>query len=124
MRMHELYFSNLSKEKKVADGKILENINRVYGNYENWLKNFKAVGSMRGIGWVVLYYDKESGELFNAWINEHDAGHLTTCVPLVVIDSFEHAFMLDYGTKKADYIEAIVKQIDWDIVNERLNIKD
>jgi len=74
---------------------------------------------MRGIGWVVLYYDSQSGRLFNVWINEHDAGHLAGAIPLLVMDVFEHAFMIDYGLKRADYIEAFFKAIDWSAVSER-----
>ena len=60
--------------------------------------------AMRGIGWVILYCDKQANRLFNVWINEHDAGHFAGCQPLLVIDVFEHAYMLDYGIKRADYI--------------------
>ena len=75
---------------------------------------------MRGIGWVILAYDKDSDKLFNVWINEHDVGHLAGAVPLLVMDVFEHAFIMDYGLKKTDYIEAFFKAIDWKAVSERL----
>ena len=73
MRLHELYFSNLTKDNKKFDtnSKLAKEITKIYGTYENWEKNFKAVGSMRGIGWVILVYDPQSKELFNIWINEH-----------------------------------------------------
>ena len=74
---------------------------------------------MRGIGWALLYYDPQGQRFFNTWINEHDAGHLAGNVPLLIMDVFEHAFMLDYGLKRADYIEAFYKAIDWSVVNER-----
>lgn len=60
---------------------------------------------MRGIGWVVLYYDPLIKRLFDVWINEHDIGHLSGCVPILILDVFEHSYMVDYGLKKADYIE-------------------
>ena len=82
-------------------------------------KDFKANASMRGIGWVVLYYDPLSKKLFNVWINEHDVGHLSGCIPILVLDVFEHAYMVDYGLKKVDYIEAFFKAIDWDIIAKR-----
>ena len=75
---------------------------------------------MRGIGWVILYYDETEKRLFNCWINEHDVGHLSGCVPLLVMDVFEHAFMADYGTKRVDYISAFFKNIDWKAVEARL----
>jgi Fe-Mn family superoxide dismutase len=91
-----------------------------FGSIEAWLKDFKAVGAMRGIGWAVLYQDNVNGRLFNCWINEHDAGHPTGCMPILGLDVFEHAFMLDYGLKRADYIEAFFKNVDWKAVEARL----
>jgi Fe-Mn family superoxide dismutase len=88
-----------------------------------WEKDFRAMGAMRGVGWVILYYDGLSERLFNIWVNEHDGGHLAGAVPLLVIDVFEHAFMLDYGIKRADYIETFFRSIDWVTVEKRLSNK-
>ncbi len=115
MRLHEYYFGNLIKDGKALDKKsnLFRKIVEDFGSYENWEKDFKATGAMRGIGWVILYYD--GTRLFNTWINEHDAGHLSGASPLLVMDVFEHAYMIDYGLKKADYIEAFFRAIDWTI---------
>ncbi|OIP28202.1 MAG: hypothetical protein AUK00_00225 [Dehalococcoidia bacterium CG2_30_46_9] len=61
---------------------------------------------MRGIGWAILYRDNITGNLVNQWINEHETGHLAGCISLLVLDVFEHAFMIDYGLKRGDYIGA------------------
>ncbi len=124
MRLHELYFGNMTKSGNVLDknSELAKQIANDFGSYENWEKDFKASGAMRGIGWVVLYYDAASGRLFNVWINEHDAGHLVGAVPLLVMDVFEHAFMIDYGLKRADYIEAFFKAVNWSAVNRRFEI--
>jgi Fe-Mn family superoxide dismutase len=120
MRMHELYFGNMTKEStSLSDGSLKEELTKMYGSIENWEKNFVATGALRGIGWAVLAYDQESGKLYNTWIGEHDTGHLVGTTPLLVMDVFEHAFMLDYGVKRADYIEAFMKAIDWSVVEKR-----
>lgn len=121
MRLHELYFGNIKKNENVLNksGELAKQVAKDFGSWENWEKEFKAIGAMRGIGWVVLYYDSQNGRLFNVWVNEHDAGHLAGAVPLLVMDVFEHAFMLDYGLKRADYIEAFFKAIDWSAVSKR-----
>ncbi len=121
MRLHELYFGNLTKnfKKLDKDSALAVAMGKEWGSYEMWEKDFRAMLAMRGIGWVVLYYDKQSGRLFNVWINEHDAGHFVGCQPLLVIDVFEHAYMLDYGIKRADYIEKIMANIDWAAVGKR-----
>ncbi len=121
MRLHELYFENLMKGGSELDvnsdlGKLMI---KLYGSFENWKKKFVSVGMMRGIGWVVLYYDPNANELFNVWINEHDTGHLVGCTPILVLDVFEHAYMLQYGLKKADYIEAFMKNICFHVANAR-----
>ena len=74
---------------------------------------------MRGVGWASLVWDPEGKRLFNIWINEHDVGHLAGSVSILVGDVFEHAYMVDYGLKKADYIESFVKAIDWSVAQKR-----
>jgi len=121
MRLHEYYFENLGgKESLNPAGKLGKKISEDFGGYEAWEKDFKAVGAMRGIGWVVLYQDSATGRLINFWVNEHDAGHPAGCAPVLVMDVFEHAFMVDYGLKRADYIEAFFKNIDWKAAETRL----
>ena len=122
MRLHEHYFENLAKEPSAIaqNSVLLEKINKEWDSYEEWEKDFKSMGMMRGIGWVILYYDIIANRLFNVWINEHDVGHFAGAKPLLVMDVFEHAYMLDYGLKRADYIEVFFKAIDWKIVSSRL----
>lgn len=121
MRLHEYYFGNLSKSDRLLDKNtsLYKKIVADFGSYENWEKDIKATGSMRGIGWVILYYDSAAGRLFNVWINEHDTGHLSGANPLLIMDVFEHAYMIEYGLKKADYIEAFFKAVDWTAVESR-----
>jgi Fe-Mn family superoxide dismutase len=121
MRLHEYYFENLGGKSGVdKNGKLTKKMAESCGSYEAWEKDFRATGAMRGIGWVVLYQDLASGRLINFWVNEHDVSHPTGCNPLLIMDVFEHAFMLDYGLKRADYIEAFFKNINWSAVESRI----
>lgn len=121
MRLHELYFGNMVKGGvRLSERMLKTKIDATWGSVENWQKDFIGQGLMRGIGWVILAHDKKDGKLFNVWINEHDTGHLAGLTPLLVMDVFEHAFMLDYGTKRADYVNAFVLSIDWHAVEERM----
>jgi Fe-Mn family superoxide dismutase len=126
MRLHELYFGNLAKDpKKIDEGSALaEQIEKDFGTFSEWEKDFRATLAMRGIGWAILYYDWTAEKLVNVWINEHDAGHLAACCPILVIDAFEHAFMLDYGTKKAEYIDDIIKLINWAEIEKRFKVSN
>jgi len=122
MRLHELYFGNMVKGGLALDknSRLCAKIAEDFGSFENWEKLFKAVGAMRGIGWTVLYYDAAGNQLLNTWIGEHDGGHLASAAPILIMDVFEHAFMIDYGLKRADYIAAFFKNIDWATVEARM----
>jgi len=123
MRLHELYFGNMAKGGVEPDkgARLSAKIAEDFESFENWEKQFKAVGAMRGIGWAILYYDPAGNQLLNTWINEHDTGHLAGAAPILIMDVFEHAFMLDYGLKRADYIEAFFKAIDWKAAQKRFD---
>jgi Fe-Mn family superoxide dismutase len=123
MRLHEYYFENLIKGGSNPDhgSPLFAKIVQEFGSFETWEKDFKGTGAMRGIGWTILYYDSISKNLFNVWVNEHDVGHLSGCTPLLIMDIFEHAFFTDYQLKRADYIEAFAKSINWKAVSDRFH---
>lgn len=121
MRLHEYYFENLGGKGGInKEGRLAKQLAANFGSYEAWEKDFKATGAMRGIGWTVLYQDIVSGRFINFWINEHDVSHPAGCNPILIMDVFEHAFMLDYGLKRADYIEAFFKNINWQAAESRI----
>jgi Fe-Mn family superoxide dismutase len=121
MRLHEYYFENLGGKTPLdKDGPLGKQMQYDFGSVEEWEKDFRATGAMRGIGWAVLYQDNVSQRLFNCWVNEHDVGHPAGCVPILIMDVFEHAFMIDYGLKRADYIESFFKNIDWKAAESRM----
>jgi Fe-Mn family superoxide dismutase len=121
MRLHEYYFENLGGKGTVdKSGKLGKKLAGEFGSYEDWERDFRGTATMRGIGWAILYQDNLTGRLINQWINEHETGHPAGCTPLLVLDVFEHAFMIDYGLKRADYIESFFKNINWSAAEARL----
>ena len=121
MRLHELYFSNMSTEKiELKPSSLLfKQMVKDFTSGEHCEKLFTATGAMRGIGWVVMCYDPTVKKLFHVWVNEHDVGHLVGTAPLLIMDVFEHAFMIDYGLNRAEYIKMFINAIDWRVVEER-----
>lgn len=117
MRLHECYFSNIIKGGSYIDRNtnLFKKIIRDFGTYDNWEKDFRATGLMRGIGWSICVYDHIGDRLFNTWINEHNTGHFCGGLPILTLDMFEHAYMTDYGIKKSDYIDAFFKIVNWKI---------
>lgn len=121
MRLHEYYFGNMAKGAAAlpSGAPLAKKITESFGSYEAWKKDFRATAGMRGIGWGILYHDRAADHLFNIWVNEHDVGHLAGANPLLIVDVFEHAYVFDYGLKRADYVEAFIKAIDWSTVEQR-----
>jgi len=122
MRLHELYFENLTSQPAglAPTSSVRRKIEEDFGSYDIWEREFRETGAMRGIGWVLLTVDPNSGRLFNTWLDEHDGGILAGTSPLLIMDVFEHAVLPDFGLKRPDYIEAFFRVIDWKTVEARL----
>ncbi len=120
MRLHEYYFENLGGKGQIdKNGPLAKKLAGDFGSFEAWEKDFRAIGAMRGIGWTALYQDSTNGRLINFWINEHDQGHPASCTLILIMDVFEHAYMVDYGLKKAGYIDAFFKNLNWQAAEAR-----
>jgi len=121
MRNHEYYFASLVGGKKEinSNGELYKAIEKEWGSFEDWLIQYKSISMTRGIGWVILYYDKQSGHLLNQWVDEHHLGQLTGLSPILCLDMWEHAFVYDYPTsEKKKYVEAFFENLNWEVVEE------
>lgn len=92
----------------------------VRSGFESWEAEFKGCG-VAARGWVVLAYDPADGKLHNFSMDAHDVGAIWGAAPLLVMDTYEHAYIIDYGVKRPPYIETFMKNIDWDVVNRRVS---
>lgn len=123
MVLHELYFDNLTKDANgpPSSGQFYETAGSNFGDFETWKKNFAAVGGMRGVGWAIAYQDPTTGKLSNHWVTLHEDGNVAGYKPILVMDVWEHAFMLDYKpAERSKYIEAFFSNVDWSKVESRL----
>jgi Fe-Mn family superoxide dismutase len=125
MILHEYYFSNLKRAadpKPASSSGLARALSETFGSVEQWQTDFDAMGGMRGIGWVILFEDPATNRLSNHWITLHQDGVPAGFKPLLVMDVWEHAFMRDYkATEKAKYVQAFFRNIDWQMVERRLN---
>lgn len=113
--LHEMYFANLGGNG-TPSGTILEWIKEDFGSFEKWAEEFKAMG-ICSRGWVVLGMDVESGRLHNYLCDVHDQGGMWMSAPLLILDVYEHAYFIDYATGRKSYIEAFLKNINWENIN-------
>jgi Fe-Mn family superoxide dismutase len=122
MRLHEHYFDNMSKTpSEIGTGRLYNALGEAFGGFDEWKKDFMAVGGMRGIGWAIAYCDTTNGQITNHWISDHENGNLAGFVPVVVMDVWEHAYIKDYKpADKGKYIEAFFANVDWKACEFRL----
>ena len=123
MVLHEYYFENLAAKGKGGPSADLKRVlEDNFEGFDNWQMAFSAVGEMRGVGWAILYQDPVTGQLSNHWIALHQDGVPSGFKPILVMDVWEHAFLLDYKpAERAKYIQAFFKNVNWEVVHNRLN---
>ena len=120
MSLHEYYFLNLTGKKTTPDSNFMKQIACNFESYPNYLKNLKASMLATRSGWVVTAYNPLNGDIANYIFESHDQNIPISLKPIVVIDMWEHAYAIDYGTDKKKYIEAVVADIDWNVASQRL----
>ncbi|HVA27058.1 MAG TPA: Fe-Mn family superoxide dismutase [Candidatus Baltobacteraceae bacterium] len=122
MRLHEYYFDNLTSQRvDLVAGPLWDVVTEQFGSVDAWKRDFAALGNMRGIGWVIAHHDRASDLIVNTWVGDHNLNNLAGCEPILVMDVWEHAFLLDYKpAKKGDYIEAFLSNVDWRVCEARL----
>lgn len=122
MVLHEYYFENLAAKGKGSPSVELKRaLDDCFDGYGNWKSAFAAVGEMRGVGWAILYQDPVTEQLSNHWVALHQDGVPSGFKPILVMDVWEHAFLLDYKpAERAKYIEAFFANVNWETVHNRL----
>ncbi len=124
MVLHEYYFDNLKKGGGIGDpeksSQFVTSAAASFGSYEIWKADFAGVGKMRGVGWAICYENPANGQLSNHWISLHETGNVAGFNPILVMDVWEHAYLLDFKTERPKYINAFFSNIDWDVVASRI----
>jgi Fe-Mn family superoxide dismutase len=116
--LHQLYFENLTGDRTQCEGALKAQIERDFGSHENWWNDAKA--SLSSVhGWVLLTRSRIDGRLYNDMLEEHHRGVFCEQDIILALDGWEHAYMIDYGTTKADYVKALEKAIDWNVASQR-----
>jgi Fe-Mn family superoxide dismutase len=116
--LHELYFDGLTAKGAGPAGAIRGAVEKRFGSVEKWWADFAATAKAAA-GWALLVVHPVNGKLYNVLSDEHAQGPLWLSAPLVVLDTYEHAFYIDYQNKKADYVEKFAKFIDWAEADKR-----
>lgn len=122
MRNHEYYFAQFEGGvESLKDGKFKEMIEAQWGSVENWYKEFVNIAITRGVGWTMLYIDRQTNQLVQTWVDEQHLGQLADLDIILALDMWEHSYMRDYlPSAKKDYVTAFFNNLNWDVVAGRM----
>jgi len=121
MRNHEYYFKSFEGGAQAPNeaSELYKKIVEWTGTFEVFMTIFKNLATTRGIGWAMLGYDKQTDKLIQYWVDEQHMGHLPGVSPIICLDLWEHAFVMDYvpGDKKK-YVEAFFENLNWNVIEK------
>lgn len=122
MVLHEYYFGNLKARVPQLSGTsgLKKALTGQFGSFGAFEEDFVNTGKTRSVGWAILYLDPATGLLNNHFIQLHEEGNVAGFVPILVMDVWEHAYMIDYGSSgRAQYVQAFLSNVNWQIVDKR-----
>lgn len=117
--LHELYFENLGKQNESIGQNMQQLIKDNFGSLQAFKKDFFDCGGCAR-GWVVTCYCIDDGSIKNFVLEEHNTHVPMLVIPLLVLDVYEHAYMIDFGIKRDPYLDVFWNNIDWNVVEERI----
>lgn len=117
VKNHEIYFGHLGGKGGEPSGALAEKIKEDFGSFESFKEDMKQTG-IAARGWVWLAYDWQTGKLFNYLGDAQNTYPVWDATPIVALDTYEHAYWLDYGTGRGTYIDAFFKNLDWGVVEK------
>lgn len=124
IKFHELYFANISdvdSEIRV-DSLPYMRLSRDWGTFEAWQEDFLAACMASRNGWGLTVYEPYRKVFMNITVDSHDTNIPVGCVPVIVMDMWEHAYFKDYQTDKKSYLFAMMKELNWDVIEARITV--
>lgn len=118
VKNHELYFDILGGAGSQPQGRLLDEINRSFSSPAAWAADLKATG-IAARGWVWTAYDYDLKRLVNYIGDAQNTFPIWNATPIIGLDVYEHAYFIDYGTRRGDYIDAFLRNLNWNVVATR-----
>jgi Fe-Mn family superoxide dismutase len=111
--LHNIYFAQFKEytDDNHPNGPVLNLIKRKYGWWRDFKEEFKEQAmAIQGSGWIYLTYSGDIKTITNHEVRDDI---------LLLVDWWEHAWVLDYQSDKRAYLENLWKIIDWSHINTR-----
>ena len=119
--LHELYFANCfdPHSEIYMDTKSYMRLERDWGTFKDWQRDFMACALSTREGWAVMGYSTYLKRYINTMIDEHSGGVTLGLYPIIVIDMWSHAYYRDYLTDKQSFLVSQMRELNWDTIEER-----
>jgi Fe-Mn family superoxide dismutase len=118
---HDIYFGHLGGKGGEPTGKLMERIVKDFGSFEKYKKDMKATG-IAARGWVWTAWNYREGRLFNYLGDAQNTFPVWMGTPIVAMDTYEHAYFMDFGSARAKYIEAFFENMDWSVCEKTFDM--
>jgi Fe-Mn family superoxide dismutase len=120
--LHELYFANCfdPHSEVYMDSMAYMRLERDFGTFDDWQKDFIACAMTSGEGWAVLGYHTFLRRYVNMVVDGHSGNLMMGVYPIFVVDMWAHSYHRDYLNDKRSYLISRMREINWNVVEERI----
>lgn len=118
---HEIYFGHLGGNGGMPEGEVMKQIKKDFGSFETFKKDMKATG-IAARGWVWTAWNWKDMKLFNYLGDAQNSFPVWHSTPIFALDTYEHAYFIDFGSARAKYIDAFFENVDWKQVSKNFEI--
>jgi Fe-Mn family superoxide dismutase len=126
VKFHELYFTNIGDlhSEIRADSTPFMRLSRDWGTFDQWQLDFRACGMVAREGWAVCYFDPYKQQYFNTFVEGHTINLPLMCIPVLIVDTWHHAWFYDYPGEKMEYLNKTMREINWNVVEMRMLVAE
>jgi Fe-Mn family superoxide dismutase len=122
MRNHEYYFTQFQGgAMEIPESPFKGMVEKQFGSTDDFIAHVRNIAMTRGVGWAMVYIDRQTDQLVCTWVDEQHLGQLADLDMVLAIDMWEHAYMLDYApSEKKQYVDAVFANLNWEVVANRI----
>ena len=124
--LHGLFFDNISdlRSQIAMDSLTYMRLERDFGTFDEWQEDFIATAISSRSGWALTVYNGFLDRYMNVVVDLHSLNVPVNCYPVIVLDMWEHSYYRDYLNDKKTYVFAMMKELNWDIIEDRVKKAD
>jgi Fe-Mn family superoxide dismutase len=124
--LHELYFATCfdPHSEIFMDSLAYMKLQRDFGTFEDWQRDFIACAMSCSEGWAICGYNIFLQRYVNTFVGQHSSNVMIGLYPLIVVDMWSHSYYRDYATDKKSYLVAMMREINWEIIEDRFKVSE